>query len=269
MKIHYIKHDWHGPNFWTGMLLIQKDNSCFLIDTAVKGAVKATLAPFLKKEKIAWDSIAYIINTHSHGDHAECNAEIRELSGAKIAVHKLGADVLRKISPVDLELSDGDIVSHNDLSLKIIHTPGHSADSICVLEPETGTLYTGDSVQGMGSKNVGLALYSDHFAYLDSLKKILALCKKGEVRRMILGHPEQPLSGEIEQRELLEFMKMSINIAEVYLLLTKELLMCNPDADKFLLREHMIHNICCIDRPVWSDHAFGVCDALLRACKMR
>jgi len=80
----------------------------------------------------------YIINTHSHGDHTAGNEDIRSAFGARIVAHKLSK--ARK----DVAVVEGDILKLGKVSIKVIHTPGHSRDSICLLVD--GKLLTGDTL---------------------------------------------------------------------------------------------------------------------------
>jgi len=82
--------------------------------------------------------VAYIINTHSHQDHVQGNELVAKRAGAKIMMHERAP--LRK----DVSMKDGDVIEIGSLKAKVIHTPGHSADSICLLVG--GRLLTGDTL---------------------------------------------------------------------------------------------------------------------------
>ncbi len=266
VKIHYLRHPWHGPDFWTGMLFIEGRGSHFLLDTAVKEAVDTTLAAFLRERDIPWNAISQIINTHAHGDHFEGNPQLRERTGAEFSIHKNGADKLRRAGFLpDRELEDGMELTCDGITVRIIHTPGHSDDSICILEPETGTLFTGDSVQAQGSRNIGLALYTDPVSYRASLVKIRGLCRSGEVRRLVLGHPERPSEGEVEQEELNAFLNLSIQTVDRYSAATAQLLREKPDADRTDVRNRLLEQCGLLALPPsWPELSFVTAGAHLK-----
>lgn len=107
--------------------------------------------------------LTQIVNTHTHVDHIMGNAEVKERTGARIIVHEDDAESLVNISPYKLSMfdarpsppadgtvRDGDIIRAGSLELRVIHTPGHSPGSMCLLLD--GYLFTGDTlfVQGVG-----------------------------------------------------------------------------------------------------------------------
>jgi len=83
-------------------------------------------------------SVKYVINTHQHMDHAAGNKDIKSMFGAKVVAHKL-AGITKDIGVVD-----EDILRLGKLSIRVIHTPGHSPDGICLLCD--GKLLTGDTL---------------------------------------------------------------------------------------------------------------------------
>ena len=92
-------------------------------------------------EKIIKDNkikIELIINTHHHFDHTNGNDEMVKMTGAPIAQH-VDSELTH-----DRELHDGDTVEFGSSSLKVLHTPGHSVDGICLLGDSI--IITGDTL---------------------------------------------------------------------------------------------------------------------------
>jgi len=83
-------------------------------------------------------NLKYIINTHGHSDHTAGNEELKSAFHSKIVAHKL-SHVSQDISVVD-----GDRIRLGTVTIEIIHTPGHTPDSICLLTE--GKLLTGDTL---------------------------------------------------------------------------------------------------------------------------
>lgn len=78
--------------------------------------------------------IVWILNTHGHPDHTGGNEAVRRLTGAKLAAFGAG----------DRPLADGDILPLGKLVIRVLHTPGHTRDSVCFLAE--GKLITGDTL---------------------------------------------------------------------------------------------------------------------------
>ncbi len=116
--------------------------------------------------------IVYIINSHSHLDHVAETDYLRTKTRAKVVMYKEAR------FPFDIGVGDGQILKVGRLELKVIYTPGHSQDCICILVENK--LITGDTlfvgkVGGTGSDEAARAQY-------ESLhKKILTLDEKMEV----------------------------------------------------------------------------------------
>lgn len=83
-------------------------------------------------------NLKYVVNTHHHSDHTAGNEELASKYQAKIVAHRLSR--VKKDCAVD----GGDSIRIGKITIRIIHTPGHSPDSISLLAD--GKLLTGDTL---------------------------------------------------------------------------------------------------------------------------
>lgn len=81
----------------------------------------------------------YIINTHTHFDHVLGNEQVSEVTGAKIIQHENS-----KLTK-DISVTHDDKIEIGNIKLSVIHTPGHSEDSMCLLL-EGQLVFTGDTL---------------------------------------------------------------------------------------------------------------------------
>lgn len=82
--------------------------------------------------------IKYIVNTHHHFDHTLGNDALTKSLGAKIIQHE--ASELHN----DITVKDGDVINFGNSELRVLHTPGHSKDSICLIGD--GKIFSGDTL---------------------------------------------------------------------------------------------------------------------------
>jgi len=80
----------------------------------------------------------YVINTHHHFDHTIGNDAIVKHTKSKILQHE--SSTLKN----DIRLSDGEKIKFGNSELTVIHTPGHSKDSICLVGD--GKIFSGDAL---------------------------------------------------------------------------------------------------------------------------
>jgi len=105
--------------------------------------------------------IKSIALTHGHVDHIGALKEVKEATGAEVAIHTDDAQALQENSvstllglsyptplPADRLLKDGDSMDIGDLHFLVLHTPGHSPGCICLLGQ--GVMFSGDTLFNYG-----------------------------------------------------------------------------------------------------------------------
>ena len=118
--------------------------------------------------------IRWVVCTHTHLDHASAAAAIQEATGASVAGRPT-SDTGHDVQVVfDRILSEGDRVECDGVSLRVIHTPGHASNHVCLLLEETGMMFTGDHII-QGSTVVIWPPDGNMRAYLDSLRRFSSL----------------------------------------------------------------------------------------------
>ena len=137
----------------TNTYLITSGNQALVVDPGV-GATRQVCALAESTDC----EIVTIVNTHGHWDHAADNAELMRGTGAPLYVHEQDADMVRSPStsldlPFDLEpanptslMRDGEVITLNECELRIVHTPGHTPGSVCLLVESERMIITGDTL---------------------------------------------------------------------------------------------------------------------------
>lgn len=83
--------------------------------------------------------LRYLIDTHTHADHFSASRQLARRLDAPIMMHQSSPAPF-----VDMRLGDGESIALGTLRLKVMHTPGHTRDSMCLLVENR--LFTGDTL---------------------------------------------------------------------------------------------------------------------------
>jgi glyoxylase-like metal-dependent hydrolase (beta-lactamase superfamily II) len=182
--------DWRRVDLsFVSAYLLVRGREVAVVDLGTPGSEGAIEAA-LKAAGTGWDAVRHVVLTHKHQDHAGGLAGVQPLVSASWYAGQ--ADVAAIDSATALKpVRDGDEV----FGLQIIGTPGHTAGHICVFEPTTGVLVTGDALR----TNAGLAAPDPQFTddvtqAAASVRKLAAL----DVRTILPGHGDPMTTGAAE-----------------------------------------------------------------------
>ncbi|MDW6061566.1 MBL fold metallo-hydrolase [Streptomyces sp. FXJ1.4098] len=141
----------------------------------------AHLKDVLATAEQAGKRVALTLLTHGHPDHAEGAARFAELTRTRV----------RALDPAlrlgEEGLGAGDVITTGGLELRVVPTPGHTADSLSFHLPADAAVLTGDTVLGRGTTVVA---HPDGRLgdYLDSLRRLRSLTVDDGVSTVLPGH---------------------------------------------------------------------------------
>jgi glyoxylase-like metal-dependent hydrolase (beta-lactamase superfamily II) len=124
--------------------------------------------------------VAKILLTHSHPDHAEGAAAFAAMTGAPV----LAADPAYRYGGEGL--APGDTITAAGCEIRVVPTPGHTADSVSLHLPADHALLTGDTVLGRGTAVI--ADDGNLADYLATLDRLRALADQAELTDLLPGH---------------------------------------------------------------------------------
>jgi hydroxyacylglutathione hydrolase len=135
-----------------------------------------------------------IVNSHGHTDHTAEDEKLRKMTGAKLAIHELDAYRLATEDEASIELGiekkpiepDVQLIDEQEITvgpnvrLRVIHTPGHTEGSICLLDEKRRQLFSGDTLFSGGYGRVD-GSGADPEAMKVSLKNLMELAPDTQV----------------------------------------------------------------------------------------
>ena len=218
----HVQLDWFPQPYPPNVHLVVDGNEGALIDAGFpdEQSMKSRLEMLAEFSGL---KLRYIVITHHHFDHASGANKLREATGARIVMHKDEAPLLKRSAseelPSDVDVpperqefaegvrrwqeeaaqgapdelvSDGDTLSVGGLTLRMVHTPGHTAGHLSPFleqghpdgRPFSRVLFAGDNVLGVGTTAIPPPPHGDMAQYVDSLRKMQSL----EADLMCCGH---------------------------------------------------------------------------------
>lgn len=200
------------------MQLSDIDSNIYLLgDTVIDAGTGfnfTRLKTFLNALKLNLESVKHIVNTHGHFDHIGGNGYFYE---ADVAIHEADAHIIEqgdvtasyadffdgklRPRPVEKKLKEGDVITLNGDSYRIIHTPGHTPGSVCLYGEDKGILFSGDTIFSDGVGRTDMPGGNDD-QLAQSMEKLSGL----EVNKLFPGHgdPIKEGAGKII-KEMTEF----------------------------------------------------------------
>ena len=178
-------------------IVISEAGNAVLIDAPEGG--ERILAEIQKSGAV----LKKILLTHGHCDHIDSLAEIAEKTGAEVYIHKFDAPKLTDSrmnlselfamyldAPVKhfdraIPISDGDIISQDELGFRVIHTPGHTSGSVCYILDDV--MFSGDT---LFRDSIGRTDMPDG-DYSVLAKTLSAISEISENYRVLPGHNEE------------------------------------------------------------------------------
>jgi hydroxyacylglutathione hydrolase len=175
------------------VLADEPSGEAIAIDTATP-CVEWLTATLLER---GW-KLKLIVSTHRHWDHIGDNAPLAGATGAQIAAHVLDRHGLERPSaamapfPIlpsvpAVDLAEGSRIKFGEIDLEVMHTPGHTEGSVCLLANGERLLFTGDTLFAGSWGRTDLPGGSDD-AMVESLARLSAMATD---LRVLPGHGRQ------------------------------------------------------------------------------
>lgn len=201
--------------------LVESDTGLVLVDAGLPGCERSVLR---RMQAIGRDDLRLIFITHAHLDHYGSVAALRRITGAPVAIHHADADAMSRgetpirsarsrgklllpllplikqvlrpePAPPDILLDDGDDLRAYGLDARVLHTPGHTPGSSCLIV-EGRLAFVGDLISTTTRSTVQRFFADDWSLIPDSLARLQAL----KPERVYAGHGRRPLDGKALHR---------------------------------------------------------------------
>ncbi len=172
MKIRTFTVGWLSTNCY--VMHSQHTRDAIVVDPGFDNLLEADqIIRYLDSEAL---KVKFVINTHGHSDHVSGNRTLQEKCHVPVCIHAADAQLLRNetgsVSGPDVLLKDGESIGFGDSKLTVVHTPGHTKGSICLLA--TNLIFTGDTLfaGSIGRTDFPDSSYTDMLLSLEKLKQL-------------------------------------------------------------------------------------------------
>ena len=224
-----------GRGLSPNVYLIHDGKEGILVDSGIDSEESTEIQlNYLNAQAI---ELQQIVLTHHHMDHMGGAERLRQATGACVSMHRQERFLLDKRQTIRTEdwstsnrdaieetrqgimettidrwLLDGDTIPVNELTLQVVHSPGHTPGSICLYLPQERAMFTGDTVPGIGTTAVmpppigDMALYFDSLIHLKTYDVSLLLPGHGPV----ITNPQQKLQELLDHRRQREEQIMEL-----------------------------------------------------------
>jgi hydroxyacylglutathione hydrolase len=124
----------------------QETKEAIIIDPGIDLSSDAgQILNYIAEKKL---KINFIVNTHGHDDHVQGDAFFQQRFNVPICIHLLDEHFIQALEkdsfPKNLVFKDGDLIKVGREILKVLHTPGHTPGSICLVGEKL--VFTGDTL---------------------------------------------------------------------------------------------------------------------------
>ena len=152
----------------------QQTKEAVIIDPGLDFSSEAKpILDYITQEEL---KVKLIVNTHGHSDHINGDGVFQEKYEVPIYIHKYDASSIEEFGkekfPANVMLKDGSLIKFGEESLKVMHTPGHTPGSICLIGEQL--VFTGDTLfaEGIGRTDFPESSIGDMRVSLEKLMQL-------------------------------------------------------------------------------------------------
>jgi glyoxylase-like metal-dependent hydrolase (beta-lactamase superfamily II) len=179
----------NNPNFMTGpgtnTYIIKSPNHIVIIDPGPD--LPEHEEAVLKSLGSTKDKTVLMLLTHTHIDHCPLAYKLSKQFNWTIGLYEPDPNFANEVT-----IADNQELKFTSFSIKVIHTPGHTADHLCYLLRPLNILFSGDHIIGQ-STTVILPPEGSMSAYLKSLERIKELINRNSLSAIMPGHGGSPV----------------------------------------------------------------------------